>query len=214
MSNRHSSPRPRQDRTAAPVGLRRFMVAWSFLLAVLWMWCILTWSGLADARVVEVATSGPHQHLAPPAGPYSDWDWSPERATQIAALLQDPAELECMAVTVYFEARGEPVEGQMAVAQVILARMEDPHYPDTICGVVKEAKKPGLFQCQFTAWCDALSETPRDMNSYRRIVGVSLMAMLVGPPPDAPTHYHADYVQPYWPELAEVSRVGGHIFYR
>lgn len=212
MNNRPYLPRPQQGRDAASSGSRRFMLVWSFLLAAVWAWCFLTWPDLANAKPVEVSTTHPHQHLAPPAGPYGPWN--PEHATRVAALLNEPAELECLAVTVYFEARGEPVEGQMAVAQVILARVEDPGYPDTICGVVKEARRPGLYQCQFTAWCDALSETPRDMDSYRRILGLSLMAMLVGPPPHAPTHYHAHYVQPHWPELAEVSRVGGHIFYR
>jgi hypothetical protein len=192
---------------------RRFLTAWSLLLGLLWLWSFVTWSEFGNANEIapypDRAMAMRPERPAPPE-PFA----LPEPTAKLLTLMQDPGELNCLALTLYFEARGEPVEGQMAVAHVILARVASQHYPDTICGVVKQARKPGPFQCQFTAWCDNKSETPRDLRAYRKILGLSVLAMLIGPVPDAPTHYHADYVQPNWPNLAEVSRVGGHVFYR
>lgn len=129
----------------------------------------------------------------------------------------DRAEMECMALTLYFEARGEPFAGQWEVAQVVLARVSSEDYPETVCGVVKQAKKPGRFNCQFTWWCDGRGDDPRNLVAYRQALGLSFFAMKVGPAPTAPTHYHATYVEPKdwdWSQFEVVSQVGGHVFYR
>jgi len=181
--------------------------AWWLLLLLLWAWSLFTWRSL---REVDATVSHPvltyiahmaHQH-----------EFS--IITRLQYLLAHQSELHCLALTVYFEARGEPEPGQLAVAQVVLARVASPDYPDRVCSVVKQTRKPGLHKCQFSAWCDGKSDIPEEMGIFRRIQGLSVLALMTGPPPDAPTHYHADYVSPKWPELAEVTRVGRHVFYR
>lgn len=129
-----------------------------------------------------------------------------------AALVNDQESVDCLARTVYFEARGEPVAGQMAVASVVLARVESEEFPDTVCEVVTEARKPGKFRCQFTWWCDGRTDVPKNAEEYRRAIGVAVAAMLLGPQPDGPTHFHAADMQPQW-DMDQVATIGGHVFY-
>ena len=76
----------------------------------------------------------------------------------------------CIATAIYFEARGEPGDGQIAVAQVIHNRVEDPRYPDNACDVVKQGyylnNNPVLDKCQFSFWCDGKSDSPRNINAW------------------------------------------------
>lgn len=177
------------------------------MLLLLWIWSFLTWRSLHEADAAPLRRVQTHITKMAPLLEFST-------LTRLQHLLADPTEVYCLALTVYFEARGEPLTGQLAVAQVVLARVASPAYPDTVCSVVKQARKPGLYKCQFSAWCDGKSEVPLELDTYRRIQGLSILALLSGPPPNAPTHYHADYVSPNWPDLAEVTRVGRHVFYR
>jgi spore germination cell wall hydrolase CwlJ-like protein len=132
--------------------------------------------------------------------------------SETAALLHDQESVHCLARTVYFEARGEPVAGQMAVASVVLARVASDEFPDTICEVVTEARKPGKFRCQFTWWCDGRTDEPKNEEEYRRALGVAMFALLLGPQPGGPTHFHAADLQPQW-EMNQVATIGGHVFY-
>ncbi|MES2626599.1 MAG: cell wall hydrolase [Pseudomonadota bacterium] len=129
-----------------------------------------------------------------------------------AALLSDQESVECLARTVYFEARGEPIAGQMAVASVVLARVVSDEYPDTVCEVVTEARKPGRYRCQFTWWCDGRPDEPKNEEEYRQAKGVAMFAMLLGPQPGGPTHFHAADMKPQW-KLQQVATIGGHVFY-
>lgn len=181
--------------------------AWQLMLLMLWIWSFLTWRSLHEPDTFS--TYPFHAHIANKASLLAL-----TTLTRMQHLLGDQAEIHCLALTVYFEARGEPLTGQLAVAQVVLARVASPDYPDAVCSVVKQARKPGLYKCQFSAWCDGKSEVPLELDTWRRIQGLSVLALLTGPPPNAPTHYHANYVSPHWPELAEVTRVGRHVFYR
>lgn len=128
-----------------------------------------------------------------------------------------PAEKKCLATAIYFEARGESKTGQIAVAQVILNRVETKEYPDTICGVVYQNKHM-KNACQFSFACDGAADTPRDTNAWELaeeitknvIEGRDLIHNV-----KAATHYHADYVNPYWaPKMRRLSKVGRHIFYQ
>jgi len=126
------------------------------------------------------------------------------------------AEDRCLAQAVYFEARSESLEGQLAVAQVVLNRVADPRYPDSVCGVVfQNAHK--AFRCQFSFACDGLSDNPHNRQAWAIANAVAQVAKdaawddLV----DASTHYHAVYVEPYWVDkLDRRVQVGRHIFYR
>jgi len=124
--------------------------------------------------------------------------------------------VECLAQAVYYEAAYESAEGQAAVAQVVLNRMRHPVYPKTVCGVVYEGWER-VTGCQFTFTCDgALARTPVEpLWSRARQVAERALAGHVVASVGTATHYHADYVVPYWlPSLAKLTKIGSHIFYR
>ena len=133
-------------------------------------------------------------------------------------------ELACMATAIYFEARGEPMVGQVAVAQVIMARVNDERYPNTICEVVKQGyyyswnpEIPIRDKCQFSFWCDGKPEKIKDEDAYFWATEVA-DAVMVGTLYDTTqgaTHYHAYYVQPSWSKkFTQTVRINDHIFYR
>lgn len=124
--------------------------------------------------------------------------------------------LDCLAAAVYYEAGFESVGGQQAVAQVVLNRLRHPAYPKTVCGVVFQGQERSTG-CQFTFTCDgALASTPAaDRWARARAIASQALAGYVHKPVGWSTHYHADYVVPYWaPSLDKAETVGAHIFYR
>jgi spore germination cell wall hydrolase CwlJ-like protein len=126
-------------------------------------------------------------------------------------------EQRCLAEAVYFEARSEPVEGQAAVAQVVLNRVKSGLYPSSICGVVYQNRHRHLA-CQFTFACEGKALRIRDTGSWERAKQVA-SAVLEGKTYLADvggaTHYHADYVKPYWARrLKKMDVIGRHIFYK
>lgn len=123
--------------------------------------------------------------------------------------------LACLAEAIYFEARGETATGQIAVAEVVLTRVESPFWPDTVCGVIRQgAGRPG---CQFSYQCDGLPEEFDSEAAYGRAERIA-RAMLSGAPrrlTGGATHYHADYVSPDWALTMErTAEIGVHLFYR
>jgi spore germination cell wall hydrolase CwlJ-like protein len=124
--------------------------------------------------------------------------------------------LECMTQAVYYEAASEGQDGQRAVAQVVLNRMRHPAYPNTVCGVVYQGSERATG-CQFTFTCDgSLARVPVASlwKQARRVATEALAGKVFGPVGHA-THYHADYVLPYWADSLDKSlQVGRHIFYR
>ncbi len=124
--------------------------------------------------------------------------------------------LECLTTAIYYEAGNETVDGQRAVAQVILNRVRDPAYPNSVCEVVYEGSERRTG-CQFTFTCDgSLARRPL-ADGWRRAQGVASLALggYVFSPAGWATHYHADYVVPNWAyTLAKVTQLGTHIFYR
>ena len=124
--------------------------------------------------------------------------------------------LECLASAVYYEAGSQDAEGQRAVAQVVLNRVRHPAFSATVCGVVYEGSTRPTG-CQFTFTCDGSLYRQPDLAGWRRAYGIAQQALsgFVYAPVGYATHYHANYVVPYWaPTLAKNAVVGAHIFYR
>ena len=123
--------------------------------------------------------------------------------------------LDCLTAAVYYEAGFEPIEGQRAVAQVVLNRVRHPAFPKTVCGVVYQgAPNPG---CQFTFACDGSMARAPAAWAWRRARAVAQDALsgVVMAGVGEATHYHADYVAPNWQgPLTKIAQVGAHIFYR
>ena len=119
--------------------------------------------------------------------------------------------LTCMALALYFEARSEPVDAQLAVAEVILNRVGDSRFPDDVCGVVWQPK-------QFSWTHDGLSDTPKNREVWHEIKDLS--ADVLAAPDEflfghGADHYHATYVDPYWADhLTPVGKYGTHVFYK
>lgn len=124
---------------------------------------------------------------------------------------------KCLAEAVYFEARGEAVRGQIAVAQVVLNRAFSGKYPDTVCGVVYQNKHRHLA-CQFTFACDNNADVIREPDMWdraRKIAKAMLDGQLWLPEVDRSTHYHAYWVRPSWvSEMKKMYKFGVHTFYR
>lgn len=137
---------------------------------------------------------------------YSPFELAPEQERQKM----------CLAQGIYFEARNQPVLGRIAVADVILNRVEDRRFPDTICGVVFQGQGRS-YGCQFSFACDGSMDKAREPLAWDR---AEKLADLIyrGFKPDLTrfaTFYHADYVVPYWAkEFNQAFVVGDHIFYR
>jgi spore germination cell wall hydrolase CwlJ-like protein len=124
---------------------------------------------------------------------------------------------KCLAEAVYFEARGEAVRGQMAVAQVVMNRVFSGFYPTTVCGVVYQNKNRKLA-CQFTFACDGIPDVVREPDMWeraRKIAKATLDGRIWLPEVAKSTHYHAYWVHPSWVrEMKKMYRTGVHSFYR
>lgn len=125
-------------------------------------------------------------------------------------------EWKCLAEALYFEARGETIKGQFAVAEVILNRVESERFPSSACGVINQGtgKK---YQCQFTYTCDGYREVIAEPRAYERVAKVA-RAALDGEVPaltEGATHYHTKAVSPRWSKVyTKTTAIGTHVFYR
>jgi hypothetical protein len=124
--------------------------------------------------------------------------------------------VECLTAAVYYEAAVEGDVGQRAVAQVVLNRVRHPAFPSSICGVVYQGSELRMG-CQFSFTCDGSllrKPSPGGWSRARR-VAVQALKGVVEPSVGTATHYHANYVFPYWaPKLSKVAAIDSHIFYR
>ncbi|MGN6154366.1 MAG: cell wall hydrolase [Sphingomicrobium sp.] len=124
--------------------------------------------------------------------------------------------LDCLASAVYYEAGNQSADGERAVAQVVLNRVRHPAFPSSVCGVVYQGSTRSTG-CQFTFTCDGSLERRPDADGWARakkIAEAALNGAVFGPVGLA-THYHADYVVPYWAStMAKNAVVGAHLFYR
>ena len=124
--------------------------------------------------------------------------------------------LECLTSAIYYEAAQEPTDGQRGVAQVVLNRLRHPAFPNSVCGVVYEGSTRATG-CQFTFTCDgSMAHAPIAAlwNRARKVAEEALSGKVYAPVGYA-THYHANYVVPYWASsLTKTAVEGAHIFYR
>lgn len=123
---------------------------------------------------------------------------------------------ECLTAAIYYEAASEPAQGQRAVAQVVLNRVRHPAFPKTVCGVVYQGAER-VTGCQFTFTCDgSLARIPaRGLWLRAHRIAVAALQGEVEPSVGVATHYHANFVVPYWASsLTPSASIGAHIFYR
>jgi spore germination cell wall hydrolase CwlJ-like protein len=124
---------------------------------------------------------------------------------------------KCLAQAIYFEARGEPERGQMAVAQVVINRVFSGYYPKNICDTVYQ-NADHRFACQFTFACDGIPETVDEPQAWLRAVRIArdfLDGKYWVPEIGRATHYHAYWVHPDWVhEMKKIYKIGVHTFYR
>jgi spore germination cell wall hydrolase CwlJ-like protein len=133
---------------------------------------------------------------------------------KIAEITAD--EKRCLAEAIYYESRNEPIIGQMAVADVVLNRVASPIYPDSICGVVYQGAER-VTGCQFSFTCDGSLDKRRNAIVWDKSdeLASAVLAGVRVPVSRNATHYHADYVSPYWaPNLTPTAQIGTHQFYR
>jgi N-acetylmuramoyl-L-alanine amidase len=139
-------------------------------------------------------------------------------------------DVECLAMNIYHEARNQPFAGQLAVASVVINRVRDERFPDTVCEVVRQGPTrpswkgtgeliPVRNRCQFSWYCDGKSDKPLELQQFKRIYLLSI-DILRGDTlnldiTDGATHYHADYVTPSWASSkTKTIEIEDHIFYR
>jgi len=160
----------------------------------------------ADMALADVSTGVPAAVQRQP-------DPSPRQSDAQAA---HAAEIHCLALNIYFEARGEPDSGQRAVGHVVMNRAAHPRFPSSVCGVVRQGGEKRRHRCQFSWWCDGRSDRPSDQAAWQEALRLA-KAIYAGELPDitgGAMWYHADYVSPYWSKvLPKGDKIGQHIFY-
>ena len=115
--------------------------------------------------------------------------------------------LTCIAIAIYFEARGESIEGQQMVAATIINRIQHPQFPDTACGVVKQRK-------QFSFYSDGKSDKPTEPEAYLTAARIASEALKEGVVSETSLYFHSIAVQPIWRhKLKRIGKIGNHVFY-
>ena len=131
----------------------------------------------------------------------------------------DLASIDCLAKTIYFEARNESLKGWIAVGYVVTNRMKDPRFPNTACGVVHQTSKTQVKNsarsCQFHWYCDGLPDTIKDTKTYEKILVVARQVLeeAVVNPIGNSLFFHAVYVKSQKKQYLSRHRIGNHIFY-
>lgn len=131
------------------------------------------------------------------------------------------AERDCLAQAIYHEARGETLEGQLAVANVIVNRARSGKFPSTLCGVIYQNADKGRYRCQFTFACDGRTDTPRERRAWLRSAELAKEVYAefatgesVGALPGSALYYHTTAVRPSWASTySAVATIDSHIFY-
>lgn len=122
----------------------------------------------------------------------------------------------CLAQNIYHEARGEPMEGKLAVGHVVMNRMADKRFPKLACSVVKQGGDRHLYRCQFTWWCDGRSDRARNRTAWEESVVIAYLirAGLTRDPTGGALWYHTTSVHPAWSRhLKPDVTIGRHVFY-
>ena len=140
----------------------------------------------------------------------------------------EESERLCLSLNIYHESRSDNLAGRISVADVVLNRVDSQHFPDTICGVVHQAKTrvnwkgnvvPVRGMCHFSWYCDGLSDEPLEEGAWEDAQIVADLAINGGwrGISEGATHYHATYVEPNWINdrgMVPIGRIGQHKFYR
>ena len=132
----------------------------------------------------------------------------------------------CLAKNIYYEARDQGLVAQIAVSLVVLNRVMDTRYPNTICGVIYQGPTyswkptfPVRHRCQFSWYCDGKSDKPREIAAWKKALVVADYLLLKSSTPldftEGATHYHSKNIVPHWAaHLTRVTKIEDHIFYR
>ncbi len=124
--------------------------------------------------------------------------------------------LDCLALNIYPEARGEPLDGRVAVAQVVMNRVGDPEFPGQVCEVVRQGGERPRDRCQFSWWCDGRGDRPDDLAAWTgsKDLARRILAGSVDDPTGGALWYHADHVTPDWDmDIIRQAKIGRHVFY-
>lgn len=121
----------------------------------------------------------------------------------------------CLAEAIYFEGRSQPVTGQYAIGHVIMNRVADDRFPDNPCDVIRHGGTR-RNNCQFSYYCDGKPEAFYNKEAYgQAVINATIVYFQIIPDPTiGSTHYHADYVQPFWAITDPVTIINKHLFYR
>ncbi|MDR3510228.1 MAG: cell wall hydrolase [Caulobacteraceae bacterium] len=176
---------------------------------------------LATANAAPTASQAAASRIGTPA---SGKALAVTRVSTVAAVSAKPfhlaqnsnRDLDCLADAVYYEARGESVAGQAAIAQVVLNRVRHPAFPKSVCGVVFQGASTG-DDCQFSFACDGSMRRPKDGAAWARAEQIAARALAgsVMPQVGEATHFHVAGLRTGWsPGLMQVAQVGLHVFYR
>ena len=131
--------------------------------------------------------------------------------------------ITCLALNIYFESRNQPIEGQVAVSQVVLERVKSKKYPNTVCEVVFQGPTyswsvnyPIRDRCQFSWYCDGLSDKPKDEIAWLNSLEVAEKVYYgLTDTVKGATHYHSVKVDPWWAKYkVKIKQIGDHIFYK
>ena len=155
---------------------------------------------------------------------------SPVQAADNNIVWNDNEHVKCLALNMYHEARDQGTAGKLAVSAVVINRVSDSRFPNTICEVIKQGptrkswRDPSVSypiknRCQFSWYCDGISDEVKDEKTYQKILDFARLIMhndiLFVDITDGATHYHADYVKPDWAATKpRTTEIGDHIFYR
>ncbi|GHF53074.1 cell wall hydrolase [Seohaeicola zhoushanensis] len=170
-----------------------------------------TLNSLPDRHLKSMlSVSKPRARVRPEAMAYTQsWlDSQPEA--------QGDEQWRCLAEALYFEARGETVKGQFAVAEVIMNRVKSARFPTTPCAVIKQGTGR-RFQCQFTYTCDGYKDVIAEPDAFRQVAKVARAVIdgLSGGITNGATYYHNTSVRPSWSRrFTQTARIGVHVFYR
>ena len=218
------------------------------ILAVFFNTAVLTIFGFVGFMMVEDGQAGSVTTMIAPTPKPIETLYTHDETLQIVKIVQElppklvseDSEAICMALNIYYESRSDNLAGQYAVADVVMNRVLDSRYPNTICEVIKEGpvreswktkQDPDLPEservynpirnmCQFSWWCDGKSDEPKDETGWAQAQYVAGNIMYNGKYrgiTEGATHYHATYVKPKWRfdrGMNHIGRIGSHIFYR
>ncbi|NKB99594.1 MAG: hypothetical protein GKR90_14010 [Pseudomonadales bacterium] len=138
--------------------------------------------------------------------------FSYQASASVSASAHSAPEQQCLALAIYWEARGEGAAGMYAVGSVVVNRVSDERFPDTVCRVVKQGGESP--PCQFSWWCDGKSDRPTDIASWKQAMEIAdkLLHSRRYTRTRGALYFHSTAVQPRW-RLKRVAKIGNHIFY-